>query len=132
MINISNEVYDKVVKALKAHDNSIETSSVYTNTPSKYPFVSIEEIENLVDYDTSDCCNVENHAEVQYEINIYTKNPKKREKAYEILEVVDELLGSYNFVRISKNNFQDANETTYLLVARYSAVVSKEHVIYRR
>ena len=133
MIDISNELYTLVKNALNAYDSAIGTSSVYTNTPSIYPFVSVEEIDNMVDAETSDSCHLENHAIVQYEINIYAKDPYKRSKAYEILQVVDSLLGSYNFVRESKNDFQEGNnETTYHIILRYSAVVSKDHTIYRR
>lgn len=128
MIDISNEVYTLVKNAL---DPSIKTSNVYTNTPSQYPFVSVEEIENMVDFETSDC-EIENHAIVQYEINVYTKDPEKRAKGYEILQTIDELLASYGFVRVSKNNIQDTNETVYRLIARYEGIVSKDKVIYRR
>lgn len=131
MIDISNQVYTLVKNALEAFDPSIGTSSVYTNTPSKYPFVSVEEIENMVDSDTSDC-ELENHAIVQYEVNIYCKDPLKKSKAMEICQVVDELLSSYGFVRVSKNNIQDTNETIYRIITRYEAIVSKDKVIYRR
>lgn len=131
MIDISNAVYTLVKTALNEYDATVKTSNVYTNTPSGYPFVSVEEIDNAVDMDTSDCA-VENHAIVQYEINIYTKDPLKRSKGMEILQVVDGLLASYNFVRVSKNELQDTNETTYRIIARYEAVVSKDKVIYRR
>lgn len=131
MIDISNEVYTLVKNALNLHDANIGTSNVYTNTPSKYPFVSVEEIENMVDTETSDC-QVENHAVVQYELNVYAKDPQKRAKAYEILQVVDTLLASYGFVRVSKNDIQDTNETVYRIVLRYEAIVSQEKVIYRR
>ena len=133
MIDISNQVYTLVKNALNTYDSSIGTSSVYTNTPSVYPFVSVEEIDNMVDIDTSDSCALENHAEIQYEINIYAKDPLKRSKAYEILQVVDTLLGSYNFTRRSKNDFQEGNnETIYRIILRYTALVSKDHTIYRR
>ena len=132
MIDIYNQVYTLIKNALNTYDNSIGISSVYTNSPSVYPFVSVEEIDNMVDRDTSDSCAVENHAEIQYEINIYAKDPLKRSKAYAILQIVDNLLGSYNFVRESKNDFQDTNETTYHIILRYSAVVSQDHTIYRR
>ena len=133
MIDITNQVYTLVKNALNTYDNKIGTSSVYTNTPSVYPFVSVEEIDNMVNTDTSDSCHLENHALVQYEINIYAKDPLKRSKAYEILQVVDNLLGSYNFTRESKNDFQESgNETVYHIILRYSAIVSKDHTIYRR
>ena len=132
MINIFNEVYTLLVNALALYDNKIETSSVYTNMPSHYPFVSLEEIDNSVYEETSDSCDIENHALIQFEVNIYTQNPQKKSKGDGIANVVDNLFKQYNFVRTTKNVLQDTNETTYRIVIRYSGVVSKDSVIYRR
>lgn len=132
MINIFNEVYTLLVNALKTYDNEIKTSSVYTNTPSSYPFVSLEEIEDSVYEQGSDCCETENFANKEYEVNIYTQNSNKKSKADGIAQVVDTLMKSTGFVRMTKTPMQDTNETTYRIVMRYSGVVSKESVVYRR
>ena len=132
MINIFNELYTLFVTALATADPSIKTSSVYTNTPSSFPFVSFEEIDNSVDENGSDSCEIENFANVEYEINIYTQNPSKKAKGDTIAQTVDTFMKSYGFRRVTKNSFQDSNETTYRIVMRYSGVVSKDNVIYRR
>ena len=132
MISIFNEVYTLLVNTLTSYDDKIETSSVYQNVPSKYPFVSFEEIDNSVYEQGSDCCEIENFVNVDYEINIYTQNPQKKSKGDGIAQVVDTLMKSKGFVRRTKNTFQDTNETTYRIVMRYSGVVSKDHIIYRR
>ena len=132
MISIFNEVYTLLVNTLTSYDDKIETSSVYQNVPSKYPFVSFEEIDNNVYEQGSDCCEIENFVNVDYEINIYTQNPQKKSKGDGIAQVVDTLMKSKGFVRRTKNTFQDTNETTYRIVMRYSGVVSKDHIIYRR
>lgn len=132
MINVFNEVYTLLVNALANYDNTIKTSSVYTNTPSSYPFVSLEEIDNSVYQKGSDCCEIENYANVEYEVNVYTQNANKKSKADGISQVVDELLKSKGFTRITRNILQDTNETTYRVIMRYSGVVSKNQVVYRR
>ena len=132
MINIFNELYTHLVNALASYDEKIKTASVYTNTPSSYPFVSFEEIEDSVYEQGSDDWTIENYANKQYEINIYTQNPNKKSKADGIANVVDTLMSSKGFTRITKNSLQDPNETTYRIVIRYSGVVSKENVVYRR
>jgi len=132
MINVFNEVFTLLVNALADYDNSIKTSSVYTNTPSIYPFVSLEEIDNSVYQNGSDCCEIENFANIEYEVNIYTQNPEKKSKADGISQVVDTLFSNKGFTRITRNILQDTNETTYRVVMRYSGVVSKENVVYRR
>jgi hypothetical protein len=132
MINIFNELYTYLVNTLASYDGTIKTSSVYTNTPSSYPFVSFEEIEDSVYEQGSDCCEIENFANKDYEINIYTQNPNKKSEADGIAQVVDALMKSKGFTRISRTPLQDTNETTYRIVLRYSGVVSKDHIIYRR
>lgn len=132
MIDVSNELYTLLVNALTSYDNKIETSSVYQNVPSKYPFVSFEEIDNSIYERGSDNCDIENFADVDYEVNIYTKDGNKKSKAVAIMQVVDTLMKSKGFVRRSKTPLQDSNETTYRIVLRYSGVVSKDSVVYRR
>lgn len=132
MINIFNEVYTLLVDTLASYNDKIGTSSVYTNTPPTYPFVSFEEINNSVYEQTSDSCDVENHALIEFEANIYTDNPNKKSKGDGIANVIDNLLKQYNFVRLSKNVLQSTDETIYRIVLRYSVVVSKDSVIYRR
>ena len=136
MIDISNELYTDLVNALSTDettkDMGIKTGSVYVNMPSDFPFVSMEQIGDRVYERGSDCCEIENFAENEYEINIYTKNPFKKSKANIIANVVDNLLKSKGFVRQSKNSLQDTDETIYRLIMRYSGLVSKEHIVYRR
>jgi len=136
MINIFNEIYTALVNALSTDEKTstlgVENSSVYVNMPSKYPFVSMEEIDNSVYEKGSDCCEVENFANVYYEVNIYTRDPLKKTNGNTIAEVVDNLLKSYGFVREYKNPIQSSDETIYRIIMRYHGVVSKDHTIYRR
>ena len=136
MIDIFNEMYTALVNALSTDDSTkdmgIDTDSVYVNMPSKFPFVSMEQIDNRVYEQGSDCCEIENFAQTEYEINIYTKNTKKKSDSNTIANVVDNLLKQYGFTRQSKNVLQSQDETTYRVVMRYSGVVSKDHTIYRR
>ena len=132
MIDIFNELFTLVANTLTTYDNTISLSSVYTNMPSDYPFVSVEEIEDSVYEQGSDCCEIENFATKDYEINIYTKNPNKKSKGDSIAQVIDTLFKSKGFVRTSKNVFQSENETIYRIIIRYSGVVSQDHRVYRR
>lgn len=131
MINIFNELYTKMCERLASYDDKISTSSVYHNIPSSYPFVSLEEIMSA-DYELGSDCRVENFDENDYEVNIYAKNPLAKSKADEILNVIDDLFHELGFVRRSKNPFQSNDETIYRIVVRYSCIVSKNKVIYRR
>ena len=78
MIDIQNEVFTNITNALKLVDANVETSSVYTNTPSSYPFVGIEEIDNVPFTESADCCDIENHAEISFEIDVRAKGDKRK------------------------------------------------------
>ena len=133
MISIFNEVFTLLTNTLQTYDNIIETGNVNTNKPSSYPFVSLEEIENRVYEQGSDSCQIENYAEVEYEVNIYTNNPKlKKSKGDAVANVVDNFFNEIGFLRTTRNTFQNADETIYRIIVRYHAIVSKDHTIYRR
>ena len=132
MIDVFNEIYTALVNALNTNVGNVETDSVYVNMPSKFPFVSMEEIDDSVYEEGSDCCEIENFANKEYEINVYTQNPKKKSNGDKIANVVDSLLKQYGFVRTFKNPIQSGDEATYRIVMRYRGVVSKDHTIYRR
>ncbi len=130
MIDIFNQVYTLIKNECDSLNLNIELSNVFVNKPSKFPFVSVEEIDNSVYQETSDSCDIENHAQVEYELNIYDHT---KTNATKILQAIDTALKGKGFVRVSKNNFQTNNdETIYLIIVRYEAIVSKNHVIYRR
>lgn len=132
MINIQNEVFDRLTKTLKAFDAKVKTSSVYTNSPTSYPFVSIEEIDNSTYELGSDSCNIENYADISFEINIYTKGDKRKSECYKLLEVANDFMQSIGFIRNSVMQMQDQNDTLYRIIGRYSGVVGKDHKVYRR
>lgn len=133
MIDIFNEVYTLLYNDLASYDSSIDVSGVYKNVPPIYPCVSLEEIENSVYQNGMDDMEIENFANVEYEVNIYTQGAtNKKSKADGIAERVDALMSSIGLVRQTRNILQDASETTYRIVIRYAGVVSKDHTIYRR
>lgn len=132
MINNANEIFDRITTALKNVDKAVQTSSVYKNIPSSYPFVSIELIENSVYEPGSDSKDIENFANMSYEINVYAKGDTKMSKAYGLLGVADNFMKSIGFRRIIAQPMQDQNETLYRIIARYEAVVGKDLKVYRR
>ncbi len=128
MINIFNETYTLLSNSL---GSSVHTSSVYTNTPSEYPFVSLEEIGNDIHRSSSDGCNIENCANIDFELNVYTKHPNKKTKADDLLNTIDDLFTNLGFIRTTKMPMPSTDETIYRVVVRYSGVVSKNHTVYR-
>lgn len=132
MINNASEIFTKLTTALQNADSKVKTASVYKNTPTSYPFVSIEQIGNNVYERGIDSGEIENFAYITFEVNVYAEGNTRMSKAYTLLEVVDSELKSIGFTRIVITPMQDQNETIYRLVARYEAVVGKDLKVYRR
>ena len=132
MIDNFNEIYTRITTALKQYDSNVKTSSVYTNSPSSYPFVSIELIDDSVYQGGIDSGDIDNFANHSYEINVFAKGNTAMSKARELLEVADNFMKSVGYVRVSRTPMQDQNETAYRFIARYEGVVSKDLKVYRR
>lgn len=132
MLDIENEVFSKLTDALKAVDPEVQTSSVYTNTPPAYPFVSIEEVDSRTNPDEETSCAIDAITDVYYEINVYCKDPEKKSKAKTLANTVDEFMLSLGFSRVSKTPIQNDNETIYRLVIRYNGHISKQNKVYRK
>lgn len=130
MIDIENQVYTELCSALRVHKPNVSTSSVFQNTPSQFPFVSCEMIDNSKSLSLADMCGKEKGAETAFEVHIYSKSSTKKTEAKEIAQEVDKYFNSIGFWRQSYVPFQD-NET-FRIVLRYSAVVSQNHITYRR
>ena len=132
MINNSSEMFTNITTALQDYDSNVKASSVYTNSPSSYPFVSIEMIENDIYENGVDSGDIENFAVLVYEINVYASGNTKMSGAWGLLEVADNYMKSVGFTRVSATPMQDQNETLYRIIARYEAVVGKDLKTYRR
>ena len=132
MINNASEIFTKITTALQDEDSSVKTSSVYTNSPSSYPFVSIEMIGNSVYERGSDSGDIENFANIDFEINVVATGNTKMSKCYKLLSVADNFMKSIGFTRFIVSPMQDQNETKYRLLAGYEAVVGKDLKVYRR
>jgi len=75
-------------------------------------------------------CGEEKGADTAFEINIYSKSSNKKTEAKEISQIVANYFNSIGFWRNSYVPFQE-NET-YRIVMQFSAVVSQNHITYRR
>lgn len=140
MIDIENQVIDLVTRKVRETYPNIFITGEYVRAPSSFPAIAIEEKDNQVWRNGRDSVEIENFAEVMYEVNVWSnKTFGNKAEAKEIAKVVDDAMKGLGFTRRMLNpipNLEDA--TIYRLVARYRAVVGydEEHpenyVIYKR
>ena len=72
MINVESEIFNIIAKALRKEYPGAYVVGEYVKAPSKFPCVSIVEMDNTAYDRTQTSGSLENHADVTYEVNIYS------------------------------------------------------------
>ena len=134
MIDIENEVFDRVVTRVREQFPDIFMAGEYVNSPSSFPAVSLVEMDNSVRESTIDSGSNENHANVMYEVNVYSnKTTGKKSECKAIIALIDTEMTALGFVRSTLTPVPNEYDSTiYRMVGRYRAAVSTNHKIYRR
>lgn len=134
MIDIEAEVFGIVSSDVRLKYPKVYMTGEYVKSPSSFPCVSLIETDNQVYRNTRDSGCIENHAQIQYEVNVYSNRTSgKKAECKEIISLIDSKMEKLGFTRTFMNpvpNEQDA--TIYRMIARYRAIVSKNKTIYRR
>ncbi len=131
MIYPENFIFDAVADVLRETYSGIFVSGEYTDSPAKFPAVTIVQADNA-DYLRTRTARGETAANLMYEITVYTNRVGyKKLDAYEIMETVDQVmtgqietegrrLGFYRMMCSPIQNLQDS--TIFALTARYKGV----------
>lgn len=134
MIDIESEVFNTVSEKVREQYPEIFMTGEYVKSPSSFPCVSLIETDNQIYCNTRTSGCIENHAQVVYEVNVYSNKQRgKKAECKEILGFIDRQLEALGFTRTLMTPVpNEVDATIYRMVARYRAIVSKENVIYRR
>ena len=133
MIDVQAELYTIGRQAILEEHKEVTLSSTTTLKPTSFPFVSIVEKDNAVYARTRDSRNIENHAEIMIEVNVYTTGDNKQQYARSIMATLDAKYGAIGLQRMMMNPIPNYNDTTiYRLIARYRGIISTNKEIYRR
>ena len=134
MINIENAVFDRVATKVREVFPDIFIVGEYVKSPPIFPAVSLMEMDNSTRTDTIDSGSNENHANVMYEVNVYSnKTVGKKSECKAIMALIDEELLVMGFSRSMLTPVPNEYDSTiYRMVGRYRATVSTKHEIIRR
>lgn len=133
MIDLENELYTVIASSLRSQYPGIFVSGETVLAPAQFPCVSIEETDNYSYRNSQDSGSNENHANLMYEINVYTNKAQgKKSECKTIFNTVDEIFTNIGFTRTMKRPVSMDDSTKYRLIGRYTATVSKNKTIYRR
>ena len=134
MIDCENEVFNAIAKAVRTEFPSAFVSGEYIKAPSKFPHVSLIEMSNTAYDRTQTSGDLENHASLMYEVNIYSnKKSGKKSECKAIASLIDNELATLGFSRTMLQPIPNMDDATiYRMTGRYTAVVSKDKKLYRR
>lgn len=134
MIDIESQIFARIANKLREDNPSMYVTGEYVKTPAVFPTVTIEEKANSAYQRTQDSGNLENHASLMYEVNVYSnKQVGKKTQCKEIFKVIDNEFKEMGFTRILKEPVPNLeNATIYRMIGRYTAVSSADGKIFRR
>ena len=134
MIDIENDVFNRVVKRVREVYPDIFMTGEYVKSPPSFPAASLVEMDNSTRVDTIDSGSYENHANVMYEVNVYSnKTTGKKSECRAIVALIDEEMLTMGFSRSTLTPVPNEDDSTiYRMVGRYRAAVSSDHKIHRR
>ena len=134
MIDIENMVFDRVATRVREQFPNIFMTGEYVSSPSSFPAASLVEMDNSIRETTIDSGSNENHANVMYEVNVYSnKTTGKKSECKTILALIDNEMTAMGFVRSTLTPVPNEYDSTiYRMVARYRAAVSTDFKIFRR
>lgn len=133
MIDNESTIGQAVLTALRAEYPNITVYDETLLAPSVFPCVCIEQIDNYANTYTIDSGSNENHANVAFEINVYSNKKKtKKTECKTIFSIVSDTLVNLGFVRNSMIPMSLNDATIFRIVGRFSATISTNGEITRR
>ena len=134
MINIESEVFSAIARVVRNKYPNAYVVGEYVKSPSKFPCVSVVEFDNMVYGKTQSSYSRENHADLVYEVNVYSnKESGKKSECKAIAALIDDEFAALGFSRTMLQPIPNVDDATiYRMTGRYRGVVSKDKVVYRR
>lgn len=131
MIDYSNEIFSTVAQHLRSLYSGIRVVGEYVNSPTRFPCVTIDEIENVPEH--LDSARVNKYARIVYRVQVFSNLENgKRAQAREIYSAVDGKLQELGlFCKTYTSTPAVYNSEIYSITATYEAVIDQNGVIYR-
>lgn len=134
MIDFQNEIFTKVAIGVRSTHEGATVSGEYTRSPSKFPAVTLDEIENVTVAALVDSSDEERYSGLGYRLQVFSnKVGGKKSEARAIFATADKVMCGLGFRRISYSTTPEIYDSTiYSITATYEAIVDVNGVIYKR
>ena len=130
MIDYSSEIFNAVAADLRSTYEGIKVVGEYVSSPTHFPTVTIDEIQNIPTH--LDSGNQPKYASIVYRIQVFCNSIGKRVRAREIYGSVAERLSAMGLVGVTYTTTPAIyNSEVYCITGTFRGVVDQDGVIYR-
>ena len=134
MIDYMNEIFNAVAKDVRTAHSGVTVIGEYTRKPSKFPALTLDEIQNVTVNDLVDSSDEEKFSGLTYRVQAFSnKQSGKKAEARAIFATADKAMLGLRFRRVTYTTTPEIYESTiYSITATYEAVVDANGVTYKR
>ena len=134
MIDHLNEIFTAVATTVREAHPGTTVTGEYTRQPSRFPTVTLDEIENVTVDRLEDSSAAEKYSGLTYRLQVFSnKQSGKKAEAREIFATADRILRGLGFRRITYSTTPEIYESTiYSISATYEAIADVNGTIYKR
>ena len=134
MIDFNNEVFTTVASAVRSAHPTATVTGEYIRKPSKFPTVTLDEIQNVMVGWLEDSSDEEKFAGVTYRLQVFTNSRnRKKAEAREIFATADAEMRLMGFRRVTYTTTPEIYDSTiYNITATYEAVFAVGGYVYKR
>lgn len=134
MIDCQNEIFTRVATTVRSAHKGTTVTGEYTRSPSKFPTLTLDEIENVTVDSLVDSSDEEKYSGVTYRLQVFSnKTAGKKTEAREIFTTADKVMLGLGFRRITYTTTPEIYDSTiYSITATYEAIIGVDGVIYKR
>jgi hypothetical protein len=131
VIDKSNEIFNAVATDLRSLYSGIKVVGEYVATPTFFPTVTLDEIQNIPTHLDSSPEN--KFADVVYRVQVFSNSPDgKRAQARSIYGALDAKMQALGLLAVSYSTTPAIyNSEIYCITATYHGVIDRNGVIYR-
>ena len=130
MIDVESDVFDYVYPFVAQLVPQGCFKSVYIPNPSKFPFATLMEMDNITDKRNRSSAMNEEYAIITYEANVYATD---KFDCRDVMNAIDTAMTRLNFSRLSMQFVPNLLDSTiFRITARYQATADGNKVIYRK
>lgn len=134
MIDFLNEIFTTVATELRSEHEGVTVTGEYTRSPSKFPIVTLDEIENVTVGELVDSSDEEKYSGLGYRLQVFSnKVGGKKAEARAIFATADKKICGLGFRRVTYSTTPEIYDSTiYSITATYEAIVDVNGIIYKR